>query len=107
MVWGRKNDRVLQGVGDTYGLPPTYTHVCPNQTYQRYRSFVRESVLRNIDLGASAIQQAEVGEAVAVGDIRETCRRAIYLSCANIGYEKVNLAHVRNQEKQSLEAVGI
>ena len=44
---------------------------------------------------------------VATGDIQEACRRPMQLSCTNLRYEKGNLAHERNPDKHSLEAVGI
>ena len=47
-------------------------HKClvkPNM--KKYRLQVREAVLRNSGLGMHAIQQAEVGDAVAVGNVKE------------------------------------
>ena len=45
-------------------------HMCScKQNSKRYRSLFRETVLRNSGLGACAIQQAEVEEAVVAGDI--------------------------------------
>ena len=83
-------------------------HTClPKPNTKKYRSLVKEAVLRNIDVGTHAVQQAEVGEAVSADDIQEACRRAMHLSYATIRYEKPNLAHVRNPNKQSLDAVGI
>ena len=38
---------------------------------KKYRLQVKEAVLRNSGLGSCAIQQVEVGEAVAVGGITE------------------------------------
>ena len=69
MVWGTKNDRVLQGVRDL-SIYPLGTLCCPPKpNTKKYRHQVRETVLRNSDLGAHAIQQAEVGEAFVAGDI--------------------------------------
>ena len=45
----------------------TYMFTKPNT--KKYKSLVREAVLRNSGLGACAIQQAEVQEAVMAGDI--------------------------------------
>ena len=64
-------------------------------------------VLRNSGLGASAIQQAEVGDTVLACDIQEICKRAKQLSHGNLRNEKTNIAYERNSDKQSLEAVGI
>ena len=45
-------------------------HTCPpKQNTKQYKSLVREAVLRNNGLVACAVQQADVGEAVAAGDI--------------------------------------
>ena len=48
-----------------------------------------------------------MGEAVAAGAIQEALRRAKSLSYANLRDEKAKLAHERNPDKHSLEAVGI
>ena len=74
---------------------------------KRYRSLVREVVLRNSCLGAHAIQQAEVGEEVAAGDICGALRRAMQLCYVNLRCKKDNLASERNPDIYSLEAVGI
>ena len=107
MVWGIKNGRVLQGVIDSDCLPHRYTQVLAQTKHQQIQESVREAVLRNSGLVACAIQQAEVGEAVVAGDIQEAHRRAMQLSYANLRYEKANLAHERNSDKHSLDAVGI
>ena len=72
-----------------------------------YRKQVRDAVLRSRGIGAQGIQQAEVGQAVANGDISEAWRRAMWLSYANIRSEKANISQERNSDKYSLEAVGI
>ena len=83
-------------------------HMCtPKLNTKKYKSIVRETVLRNSGLGAHAIQQAEVWEAVATGDIQEAWRSALQLSCANLRYQKANLSHERNPDIYSLEAVCI
>ena len=64
-------------------------------------------MVRNSALGAHGIQEAEVGQAVATGDIKETWRRAMQLSYTNIRSEKAKVAHERNSDKHSLKAVGI
>ena len=64
-------------------------------------------MLRNCGLGSHGIQQAEVGQAVADGDIKEAQRRATWLSYTNIRCEKTKVAHERNPDKHSLESVGI
>ena len=64
-------------------------------------------MLRNSGLGASSIQQAEVGQAVADGDIREAQRKAMQLSYTNIMLEKAKISWKRNPDKHSLEGVGI
>ena len=58
-------------------------------------------------MGACAIQQAEVDEAVEAGYIKEAQRRAMQLSYSNIRYERANPACERSLHKHSLEAVGI
>ena len=55
---------------------------------QIYKKQVREAVLQNRGLGAQGIQQAEVGQAVAEGNIQEAQRRAMQLSYANVRSEK-------------------
>ena len=64
-------------------------------------------MLQNRGLGARGIQQAEVCQAVANGDIWEAQRRAIWLSYANVRSEKAKITPERNPDKHSLEAVGI
>ena len=51
--------------------------------------------------------QAEVGQAVADGDIWEAQRRAMQLSYANVRSKKAKIAWERNLDKHSLKAVGI
>ena len=63
--------------------------------------------LRNSGLGACGIQQADMGQAVADSDIKEAWRRAMQLSYANIRSEMAKVAHERNPDTHSLEAVGI
>ena len=76
------------------------THSCLTKTNtKKCRHQVREAFLRYSGIGAHAIQQAEVGEAVVVGDIQEAHKRAIQLYYANIRYEKANLACERNPDK--------
>ena len=74
---------------------------------QIYKKQVREAVLRNRGLGVQGIQQVEVGQAVAVGNIKEAQRRAMQLSYANVRSEKAKIAREKNPDKHSLEAVGI
>ena len=47
------------------------TDKCLKPNTKKYRLQVKEAVLRYIGLGAHNIQQAELGEAVATGDIQE------------------------------------
>ena len=70
-------------------------HTCPPKP-KKYRSPVREVVLRNSAVGVHAIQQVEVGETVTPDDLQEACRRAMHLSCTNLRYEKANLTQVKN-----------
>ena len=72
-----------------------------------YKKQVREAVLRNRGLGVRGIQQAKVGQAVAEGNIQEAQRRAMWLSYANVRSEKAKIAHKKNPDKHSLEAVGV
>ena len=72
-----------------------------------YKKQVREAMLQNRGLGASGIQQAKVGQAVADGDIQEAQRRAMQLLYANVRSKKAKIAWERNLDKHSLEAVGI
>ena len=58
-------------------------------------------------MGAQGIQQAEVSQAVANGDIWEAQRRAMQLSYANVRSKKAKITQERNPDKHSLEAVGI
>ena len=64
-------------------------------------------MLQNRGLGAQGIQQAEVGQAVANGNICKAQRRAMQLLYANVRSKKAKIAQEKNLEKQSLEAVGI
>ena len=66
-----------------------------------------EAVLQNRGLGAQGIQQAEVGQAVANGDIQEAQRRAMQLSYANVRSKRAKITRERKPDKHSLEAVGI
>ena len=50
---------------------------------------------------------AELGEAVAAGDIKGAKRRAIQFSYTNLRYEKSKLACEKYPDKHSLEVVGI
>ena len=106
-MWGTKNKRVLKRIRVSFGLSPRDAHVFPKRNTTRYRSLVREAVLRNGALGACAIQQAEVGEAVASGDIQEAWRRGVQISYANIRCEKANLVYDSNPNKYSLKAISI
>ena len=72
-----------------------------------YKKQVREAVLQNRGLGDRGIQQAEVGQAVADGDIQEAQTRAMQLSYANVMSKKAKISWERNPDKHSLEAVGI
>ena len=63
-----------------------------------YSHHVRDALLRNSSLGSHGIQQTEVGQAVATGDIKDAQRRAIQLSYTNIRLEKAKVAHERNPE---------
>ena len=54
------------------------THKCLlRQNTKEYRLWVIDAVLKNSGLAVCSIQQAEVGEAVAAGDIQEAQRRAM------------------------------
>ena len=75
-------------------------HKCPFKPYtNKYSKQIRDAVLRNSGLGAHGIQQAEVGQAVVTGDIKETQRRAMQLSYTNIRSEKAKVAHERNSDQ--------
>ena len=83
-------------------------HKCPlKKDTTIYRKQVRDAGLGNRGLGAQGIQQAEVGQAVANGDIWKAQRRAMWLSCANIRSNKAQISWERNPDKHYLEAVGI
>ena len=64
-------------------------------------------MLWNRGLGAWGIQQTEVGQAVAKGDIQEAQTRTMQLSYANVRSEKAKITRERNPDKHSLEAVGV
>ena len=84
------------------------THKCPlKPDTNKYSKQVRDAVLMNSGIGAHGIQQAEVGQAVANSDTKETQRRAMCLSYTKIRSKKANVAHVRNPDKHSIESVGI
>ena len=105
---GHKNDnRILQWVRKPYNLPHRCTQVSAKTKHKKYRFQVREAVLRNSGLGTHGIQQAEVVQVVAAGDIKEVWRRAMQLSYTSTRYEKAKLSHERNTDKHSLEVVGI
>ena len=72
-----------------------------------YKKQVSKVVLQNRGLSAGCIQQAEVGQAVADGDIWEAQRRAMQLSYANVRSEKAKITRKRNPDKHSLEASSI
>ena len=78
--------------------------VKPNTTKYRLRP---ETVLRNSDLGVCGIQQAQLGEAFAASDIQDAWKRAMQLSYTKLRYKKAKLAHEKNPDKHSLEAIGI
>ena len=83
-------------------------HKCPlKPDTNKYSKQVRDVVLRNSGIGDHGIPQAELGQAVANSDIKEAHRRAMQLSYTNIRFEKAKVAHERNSEKHSLEAVGM
>ena len=84
---GMKNDRVLQE-SEIHMLFQLWTHVSAQAKHKKYKSLVREAVLRNSGVCACALQQAEMGQAVAAGDIQEVWRRVMHLSYANLRYEK-------------------
>ena len=48
-----------------------------------------------------------MGQAFATGDTKETQRKAMQLSYTNIRFEKAKVAHERNPDKYSIEAVDI
>ena len=77
-----------------------------NKTVRNVR-LVREAVFRNSSIGACAIQQAEMGESIEVGNISDTQRRALQLSFMQIMSVKGNLAHERGPCKPTLKARGI
>ena len=64
-------------------------------------------MLRNGGLGTHGIQQEEVGQVVAAGDIKEAWRRACNFPTHNIRSEKAKPAYESNSDKHSLEAVDI
>ena len=64
-------------------------------------------MLWNRGLVVRGIQQAEVGQAVAEGNIQEAQRRVMQLAYANIRSEKAKIAWEENLDKHSLEAVGV
>ena len=72
-----------------------------------YKKQVREAKLWNRGLGARGVQQVEVGQAVANGNICKAQRGAMQLSYANVRSKKAKITQERNPEKHSLEAVGI
>ena len=82
-----------------------HTTVLSNQT--QIQKTGQQCSAENSGLGTQGIQQAEVHQAVATGDIREAQRRAMWLSYSNIRSEKDKIAHERNPDKHSLKAVGI
>ena len=82
------------------------TNVILKKTQNIYQKQVREALLQNRGLGVQGIQQAEVGQAVADGNIWEAQRRAMQLSYANVRLEKAKIAQEKNPDKHSLEAVG-
>ena len=83
------------------------TNVILKKDTKIYKKQVREAVLQNRGLGARGIQQAEVGQAVAKGDIWEAQRRAMWLLYANVRSKKAKITWERNPDKHFLEAVGI
>ena len=78
----------------------------PKPNTMKYRSLVREAVLRNSGIVACVIQQAEMGEAVAAADIQEPWGSAMQLSYANLKVWK-GWSCLWKEPKHSLEAVGI
>ena len=58
----------------------------------KYSYQVRDAVLRSSALDTHGIQQAQVGQEVAAGDIKEAQRRAMRLSYATIRSEKAKVA---------------
>ena len=73
-------------------------HKCPlKQDTNIHRKKVRDAMLRNRGLGAWGIQQAEVGQVVTDGDIRDAWGRAMQLSYANIRSEKAKISLERTQ----------
>ena len=75
------------------------THKCPLKPDTiKYRKQVRGAVLRNSGLGTQGFQQAEMGQAVAKGDIREAWRRAMQLYYTNIRSEKAKISWERNPD---------
>ena len=84
----------------------TYKYLLKPNT-KKNRLQLREAVLRNSGLGTHGIQQAEVKEAFAAGDIKEAQRKALWLSYTNIRSGKAKLACERNPDRHFLEAIGI
>ena len=83
-------------------------HKCPLKKRHKNIQKVgeRSSALKQ-RFGCLRHSTAEVGQAVANGDIREAQRRAMQLSYANVRSEKAKISWERNPDEHSLEAVGI
>ena len=83
-------------------------HRClPKPVTHKYSKQIRNAVPRNSGVDTCDIQQAEVGQVVAMGDIKEAGRRAMQLSYTYIRSMKAKVACERNPDKNSLEVVGI
>ena len=103
MVWGMKMREYCRE-SEILTIYHIGIHRClPKPNTKKYRHQVRETVLRNSSLGACVIQQAEVGGAVATGNIQEAWRRAMQLSYSNLRFEKANITNEKNPDKHSLE----
>ena len=105
---GHKNDTVFQGVRGANGLPLRYVHMSSKTKYKDIQEIgQREALVRNSNVGAHTIQQAEVAEEFEAGNVSDTQRRALQLCYSCTRYEKAHLASKRNPDMHSLEAIGI
>ena len=57
MMWGMKDDRLLQDIWGVHGLQPGYADVSDQTKHKEIHEMVREAVVRNSSVGAHVIQQ--------------------------------------------------
>ena len=77
IVWGTKMTEYCRK-SHTLTVYHVGVHKCHlKKDTKIYKKQVREAMLQNRGLGAQGIQQAEVGQAVAEGNIQEAQRRAM------------------------------